>query len=61
MARGDSGTTTDDDESHWYDDWELVQMTIIMLLVLLSSIPYFIGMYKNPPLKDGRKGSGKQD
>jgi len=58
MARGDSGTTTDDDEiKEW--DWDMVQMMIIMALVFLSSIPYFIGMYKNPPSKDNRKGSGK--
>jgi len=59
MAR-DEGTTTDDDEEfHW--DWDMVQLMVMVALIIISSIPYFIGYIKEPPegAAKGRKGSGK--
>lgn len=57
MARGDSGTTTDDDEWQW--DWDAIEMLVMVGIVLLSSIPYFIG-YFSVERKQLRKGSGKK-
>lgn len=57
MARGASGTTTDDDEG-WEWDWTMVELLIMFAVVLLSSVPYFYGYITNPPNR-GKKGSGR--
>ena len=58
MARGDSGTTTDNDDE-WQWDWHMIEMLVMIGIVLLSSIPFFIG-YFSLEAKATRKGSGKK-
>ncbi len=59
MARGDSGTATEDD-TDWEWDWTMVELSIMMGIILIASIPYFYSMWKNPPI-DNRRGSGRKN
>jgi len=58
MARGGGTTTDDDDEWQW--DWGMIEMMCMMGIVLVSSIPYFMG-YMSIEAKASRKGSGKTE